>query len=78
MNKYVKNNKYVTRASSVKTYGKFQKSMSNVVDILSIDQISDSYKKLETAARDTGKLTTKTVSKSADAFSYMALANAPE
>ena len=61
-------------ASSVKTYGEFQKSMSNVAGILSIDQTSDSYKRLESAARDAGKTTTKTASESADALSYMALA----
>ncbi len=61
-------------ASAVKTYGEFQKSMSNVAGILSIDQTSESYKKLEAAARDAGKSTTKTASESADALSYMALA----
>lgn len=61
-------------ASAVKTYGEFQKSMSNVAGILSIDQTSDSYKQLENAAREAGKTTTKTASESADALSYMALA----
>ena len=61
-------------ASAVKTYGEFQQSMSNVAGILSIDQTSESYKQLESAAREAGKSTTKTAQESADALSYMALA----
>ena len=42
--------------------------------ILSIDSTSEAYKKLESAAREAGKSTTKTAQESADALSYMALA----
>ncbi len=61
-------------ASCVKTYGEFQKSMSNVAGILSVDVSSEAYTKLEAAAREAGKSTTKTAAESADALSYMALA----
>lgn len=61
-------------ASTVKTYGEFQKSMSNVAGILGEDVGSEAYKKLESAAREAGKSTTKTAAESADALSYMALA----
>lgn len=61
-------------ASSLKTYKDFQQSMSNVAGILSIDATSDTYAKLESAAREAGKSTTKTAQESADALSYMALA----
>ncbi len=61
-------------ASCVKTYGEFQQSMSNVAGILSVDVGSEAYTKLETAAREAGKSTTKTAAESADALSYMALA----
>lgn len=61
-------------ASCVKTYGEFQKSMSNVAGILNVDVGSEAYTKLESAAREAGKSTTKTASESADALSYMALA----
>lgn len=60
--------------SSVETYGQFQQSMSNVAGILSIDSSSEAYGKLEAAAREAGKSTTKTAQESADALSYMALA----
>ncbi|MBR1444329.1 MAG: phage tail tape measure protein, partial [Firmicutes bacterium] len=59
---------------SVETYGQFQKSMSNVAGILSIDKSSEAYAQLSNAAREAGKSTTKTASESADALSYMALA----
>lgn len=61
-------------ASSLNTYKDFQQSMSNVAGILSIDTTSDTYAKLESAAREAGKSTTKTAQESADALSYMALA----
>mgnify|MGYP002510938140 CR=1 FL=1 len=61
-------------ASCVKTYGEFQQSMSNVAGILGEDVGSEAYKKLESAAREAGKSTTKTAAESADALSYMALA----
>ncbi|MCI8805202.1 MAG: phage tail tape measure protein [Clostridiales bacterium] len=61
-------------ASCVKTYGEFQQSMSNVAGIMGIDKTSESYKKIEQAAREAGKSTTKTAKESADAISYMALA----
>ncbi|MCD7778587.1 MAG: phage tail tape measure protein [Clostridiales bacterium] len=48
--------------------------MSNVAGIKGIAQTSDEYKKLEEAARNAGKSTTKTAQESADALSYMALA----
>ena len=60
--------------SSLNTYKDFQQSMSNVSGILSISQTSEEYKKLEAAAREAGKTTTKTAKESADALSYMALA----
>lgn len=60
--------------SVVNTYKDFQQSMSNVAGILSVDATSDTYKKLESAAREAGKSTTKTAQESADALSYMALA----
>ena len=60
--------------SAVNTYKDFQQSMSNVAGILSVDATSDTYKKLESAAREAGKATTKTAQESADALSYMALA----
>lgn len=60
--------------SAVNTYKDFQQSMSNVAGILSIDSTSEAYKKLESAAREAGKSTTKTAQESADALSYMALA----
>ena len=60
--------------SSLNTYKDFQQSMSNVAGILSVDQTSETYKKLEAAAREAGKSTTKTAQESADALSYMALA----
>lgn len=60
--------------SSLKTYKDFQQSMSNVAGILSVDATSDTYKQLESAAREAGKSTTKTAQESADALSYMALA----
>ncbi|MBR1738257.1 MAG: hypothetical protein IJ736_14820, partial [Firmicutes bacterium] len=59
---------------SIETYGQFQKSMSNVAGILSIDKSSEAYAQLSNAAREAGKSTTKTASESADALSYMALA----
>ncbi len=61
-------------ASAVKTYGEFQQSMSNVAGISGITAVSEDYKKLEAAAREAGKITTKTAAESADALSYMALA----
>ncbi|MFQ8686686.1 MAG: phage tail tape measure protein [Lachnospirales bacterium] len=61
-------------ASAVNTYKDFQQSMSNVAGILSVDATSETYKKLESAAREAGKTTTKTAQESADALSYMALA----
>ncbi len=61
-------------ASAVKTYGEFQQSMSNVAGISGITAMSEDYKKLEQAAREAGKSTTKTAAESADALSYMALA----
>ncbi len=61
-------------SSCVKTYGEFQQSMSNVAGIMGIDAGSETYKKLESAAREAGKSTTKTAQESADALSYMALA----
>lgn len=60
--------------SAVNTYKDFQQSMSNVAGIRSVDATSDTYKKLESAAREAGKRTTKTAQESADALSYMALA----
>lgn len=60
--------------SSLKTYKDFQQSMSNVAGILSVSTTSDTYKQLESAAREAGKSTTKTAQESADALSYMALA----
>lgn len=60
--------------SSLNTYKDFQQSMSNVAGILSVDATSDTYKQLESAAREAGKSTTKTAQESADALSYMALA----
>lgn len=60
--------------SSLNTYKDFQQSMSNVAGIKGIAQTSDEYKKLEEAARNAGKSTTKTAQESADALSYMALA----
>lgn len=60
--------------SSLDTYKDFQQSMSNVAGILSVDTTSETYKKLESAAREAGKSTTKTAQESADALSYMALA----
>lgn len=60
--------------SSLNTYKDFQQSMSDVAGILSVDTGSETYKKLETAAREAGKTTTKTAQESADALSYMALA----
>lgn len=60
--------------SSLKTYKDFQQSMSNVSGILSVSTTSDTYKQLESAAREAGKSTTKTAQESADALSYMALA----
>lgn len=61
-------------ASAVKTYGEFQQSMSNVAGISGKSVGSEEYKKLEAAAREAGKSTTKTAAESADALSYMALA----
>lgn len=61
-------------SACVKTYGEFQQSMSNVAGILSIDASSESYARLEAAAREAGRSTTKTAAESADALSYMALA----
>ncbi len=61
-------------ASSINTYKELQQSMSNVAGIMDIDVGSDTYKKLEIAAREAGKSTTKTAKESADALSYMALA----
>ncbi|MCC8015306.1 MAG: hypothetical protein LIO87_08925 [Eubacterium sp.] len=58
--------------SSLNTYKDFQQSMSNVAGIKGIAQTSDEYKKLEEAARNAGKSTTKTAQESADALSYMA------
>lgn len=60
--------------ASVETYGQFQQSMSNVAGIKGITAASEEYKKLEEAAREAGKSTTKTAQESADALSYMALA----
>lgn len=60
--------------SSLKTYKDFQQSMSNVAGIKDIAVTSEEYKKLESAAREAGKSTTKTAQESADALSYMALA----
>lgn len=60
--------------SSLNTYKDFQQSMSNVAGILNVDAGSDTYAKLESAAREAGKSTTKTAQESADALSYMALA----
>lgn len=60
--------------SSLKTYKDFQQSMSNVAGILSVSTTADTYKQLESAAREAGKSTTKTAQESADALSYMALA----
>lgn len=60
--------------SSLKTYKDFQQSMSNVAGILNVDATSETYKQLESAAREAGKSTTKTAQESADALSYMALA----
>ena len=60
--------------SAVNTYKDFQQSMSNVTGILGVDATSETYKKLESAAREAGKSTTKTAQESADALSYMALA----
>lgn len=46
--------------SSLDTYKDFQQSMSNVAGISGITAVSEDYKKLETAAREAGKSTTKT------------------
>jgi len=64
----------VFAVSAVKTYGEFQQSMSNVAGILGEKIGSENYKKLEEAAREAGKSTTKTAKEAADALSYMALA----
>lgn len=61
-------------ASSLNTYKDFQQSMSNVAGILAIDRTSETYKKLEDAAREAGARTSKNAQESADALSYMALA----
>lgn len=61
-------------ASSLNTYKDFQQSMSNVAGILAIDSTSETYKKLENAAREAGARTSKNAQESADALSYMALA----
>lgn len=60
--------------ASLESYKGFQQSMSNVAGIMSIDTASETYAKMEKAARDAGKSTTKTAQESADALSYMALA----
>jgi TP901 family phage tail tape measure protein len=61
-------------ASSVQVYKGFEQSMSNVAGTLAIDKSSDDYAKLEQAARDAGKSTTKSATEAADALNYMALA----
>lgn len=60
--------------SSVNTYRDFEQSMSNVAGTMAIDKTSEDYAKLEQAARDAGKSTTKTATEAADALNYMALA----
>ncbi len=61
-------------ASSVNVYKGFEQSMSNVAGTLAIDKTSAEYAVLEKAARDAGKVTTKTATEAADALNYMALA----
>lgn len=60
--------------SSLNTYGGYEQSMSNVAGILNIERSSEAYNKLNIAALEAGKTTTKTAQESADALSYMALA----
>ena len=57
---------------AVDTYKDFEKSMSNTAAIA--DASETDYKKLEDAAREMGKATTKTAAEAADALGYMALA----
>lgn len=66
----VKIGQFVTDA--IQTYSEFDQSMANTAAIANATQIE--YEKLEAAARDMGKATTKTASEAADALGYMMLA----
>lgn len=60
--------------SSLKTYAGFEQAMAQTAGTAGITQTSESYAKMEKAARDAGKATTKTAEESANALQFMALA----
>lgn len=60
--------------SSLKTFESFEQAMANTAGLSGIDQSSEAYARMEKAARDAGKATTKTAEESANALGYMALA----
>lgn len=61
-------------ASAMKTYGEFEQSMANVAGISGITKTDEAYGKLEQAALEAGKKTTKSAKECADALGYMGLA----
>lgn len=61
-------------AAAIKTGADFEKSMSGLAATAGIDAGSEQYKRLEEAAREMGRATSKSAAESADALQYMALA----
>lgn len=61
-------------AAAIKTGADFEKSMSGLAATAGIDAGSEQYQRLENAAREMGRATSKSAAESADALQYMALA----
>ena len=60
--------------AAVNTGREFEKSMSGLAATAGIDAASEQYQRLEDAAREMGRATSKSAAESADALQYMALA----
>lgn len=59
---------------AISTYADYESSLANTSALLGIEKGSSAYKELDSAARETAKVTSKTASESAQALGYMALA----
>lgn len=60
--------------AAINTGADFEKSMSGLAATAGIDAGSEQYQRLENAAREMGRATSKSAAESADALQYMALA----
>lgn len=59
---------------AVNTYKDFEQSMANTAAIAGVEKGTETYAKLEKAALDAGKATSKTAQEASDALGFMSLA----